>query len=133
MSEMDAEIKARMRDWLAEHGTKVKFDDRYGYKSVDTFGWEDQGAFSHIHGDKYNEAAGGPCYWVIPEGTVIKEESYSQFNGTDQDNSYEVGINAEHIDCACGKYKDVTVRIASSLGDAIQALLGYDPSKQITL
>lgn len=133
MTQVDDQIKAAMRAWIAKSGTKVQFKDYGGYKSVDTFGWEDRESYSHIHGDKYNSEAGGPCEWIIPEGTVVKEESYSQFAGTDQDNYYEVGINVEHVSCKCGKYTDVTVRVASSLGEAIQALLGYDPSAQMEL
>jgi hypothetical protein len=70
---------------------------------------------------------------VIPEHAVVKEETYSQFAGTFTGADEEVGLNVAGVSCACGRYTDVTIRVTSSLGDAIQALLGYDPSKQLEL
>lgn len=119
----DAEIKAGMRKFLAEQGRMVKFEERYGFKHVSTYGWSDYENSDHMR----------RCSWVIPEGTVVKEETYSQCLGTFTSNRDEVGLNAEGVSCACGKYKDVTIRVTSTLGEAIRSILGYDPSTSLEL
>jgi hypothetical protein len=131
MTEVSDQIKAGMRQLIADKGQKVNFisdePDFWGEFRVSTFGWTDYEASEHTasYGDK--------CHWIVPEGTLVKETSYSQFNGTFVDNEEQLGLNAAGCRCACGKYTDVTLRVTSSLGDAIQALLGYDPTTQMEL
>lgn len=130
---IDDQIKAAMRQFVADKGMKVNFKEpRYSWEKEDdvsTYGWADYDAVDHVSTGKYGDG----CFWVVPEGTVVKEYTYSMFTGTFADNDEEVGINAIGCHCKCGKYKDVTLRVTSSLGDAIQALLGYDPTKQMEL
>jgi hypothetical protein len=132
MSNFDNELKEMMRLYLATSGVKVDFEERWGNLYPNVWGWEDSNSVHHMRpaSGKY---PGDGCYWVVPEGSVVKEETYSQFDGTGHCARYEVGINVEHVDCACGKYKDVTIRVTASLGEAIQQLLNYDPAKEMKL
>jgi hypothetical protein len=129
MSSFDEDLKAKMREYLAKEGRKVQFTDSWGDGTprVSHYGWTDYDAWDHVLG------RGDGCHWVIPEHAVVKEETYSQFAGTFTGADEEVGLNVAGVSCACGRYTDVTIRVTSSLGDAIQALLGYDPSKQLEL
>ena len=124
MSDTSAEIKAGMRRLLAEKGHKVQFQERYGPDDVSPYGWSDYDAWEHIING---------CSWVVPEGTVVKETTYSMFDGTFTGNKDEVGLNAAGVHCACGKYTDVTIRLTTSLGEAIRTLVGYDPTGEMEL
>lgn len=121
---IDNEIKEGMRRLLAEKGRKVRFCDKPWGTEVSSYGWTDYEAWEHIDNG---------CHWVIPEGITVREEAYSMFDGTFTGNKTEVGINAAGIDCACGKYKNVTIRVTSSLGEAIKTLCGYDTTRQMEL
>ena len=126
------EIKAGMRQWLQDSGEKVQFEERWGRQVPAVYGWQDSDAHYHIHPNPRVDKQ-EPCRWVIPEGAVVVEETYSQFVGTYATNQQEVGLNVAGVSCACGKYTDVTLRIVATLGEAIQALLGYDPNKRLEL
>lgn len=118
------EIKAGMRRFLAEKGRKVKFRDEE-WDDVSAYGWSDFDAVDHII------VAG--CSWVIPEGTVVEEHTYSMFDNTFTGNKDEVGLNASGCHCACNKYKNVTLRVTSSLGEAIRSIFGIDSHAQLEL
>lgn len=125
---MENQIKVGMRKYLAESGKPMKFDEPHwegGPPVVSRYGWGDYNAQDHILKDK--------CRWVVPEGVVVKEETYIQFDGTFTGDKNEVGLNAAGCRCECGKYTDVTLRVTDSLGNAIQAILGFDPTKQMEL
>lgn len=136
---IEQNIKDGMRQFLADKGKKVRFEDSRGLgPEVSIYGWNDYDASCHLAGREWDDKTDKrrndpPCHWVIPEGTTVTEETYSQFRGTFTGNDDEVGIYASGVSCACGKYKNVTIRVTSSLGEAIQALLGYDPTKEIKL
>jgi hypothetical protein len=139
MTKVDEEIKAAMRQFIAERGQKVEFKDPWyegdTKEHVGIYGWVDFKAEEHIHPHACRQVDSlvRECGWVVPEGTLVKETTYTQFEGTFADNSEEIGINAYGCHCKCGKYQDVVLRVTSSLGDAIQALLGYDPTTQMQL
>lgn len=124
-TDVEKQIKEGMRQYLERSGQKVDWEEHSWGRSANVYGWWDHTAYYHIRDDK--------CRWIVPEGTVLKEETFSLFEGTDCDNRMEVGLNADGCRCACGKYADVTLRITASLGEAIRGVLGYDPRKQLVL
>jgi hypothetical protein len=130
MSQFDDELKDLMRVYLATSGRKVLFEEKYpgAEPDVSPYAWMDFDAIDHVRG-----YSGVGCHWIVPNGSHVKEETYSQFVGTDYGNEDEVGLNVSGVNCACGKYKDVTIRVCASLGEAIRHLLGYDPTKEMTL
>ncbi len=134
---MSDEVKAGIRKLLADKGRMVQFEEGWGGEpTVSTYGWHDTDSYDHIIGRDYSGSRvkkTKPCEWVIPEGTIVQEESYSQFCGTFTNNRDEVGLNAAGVSCKCGKYKDVTIRVAMSLGEAIKAIVGYDTTKAMKL
>ena len=133
MSTVDDEIKAGIRRLITEKGRPVEFkEDWNGKPKVSIYGWTDYNAMAHIH--PYTKGAKG-CEWVVPEGIVVQEETYTQFVGTfaSPPNEDEIGLNAPGCRCKCGKYKDVTLRVTCSLGEAIQTLIGYDTTKRMEL
>ena len=121
---IDDEIKAGIRQLIAKKGQKVVFDERYSYRAVSCYGWTVYDAWEHFLDG---------CSWVIPQGIVVTEETYSMFAGTFTGNDDEVGLNAPGCRCKCGKYTDVTLRVTCSLGEAIRELIGYDSTKRLEL
>lgn len=92
---------------------------------VSTYGWVDADAL--FHALSTDHAGGKGCSWIVPEGVTLTEESYSQFEGTDADNSYKTGVNVSGAECACGQYRDVTLRYeAGTLGEILKDLFAAD-------
>lgn len=114
---------AAMRKYIAENGRPGQVQRRWLEPRVSAFGWEDNEAIKHIRKDK--------CSWIVPEGAAVEEFVYSEFDGTDCDNRMEIGINTDSVDCACGKYMDITLRVNGSLSDAIKYVCNYDPKRII--
>lgn len=136
------EYKAALRAFMVKKGRPVRFDERYGVKEPDVYGWTDLAAEDHIftherrdadnrHGYEYVRVQ--HCQWVVPEGSVLVEETYSQFAGTGCGNDNEVGINVSPCHCACGKHTDITLRFSGSLGEVLRELFGLSDRKGITL
>lgn len=134
MSDFDKELKEMMRAYLADKGAKVEFTRYLGSDDPQPspFGWQDHDAVMHTR-SKTAQYPGEGCHWVIPEGSVVQEERYYVFEDTDQADRAEVGLNVKHVDCACGEYKDVTLRVTASLGEAIKAILRYESTKRMEL
>ncbi|QBI98809.1 hypothetical protein SEA_BOBBY_179 [Mycobacterium phage Bobby] len=117
---MDAELKAAMRKLIADKGRKMEDPD-----DPSIYGWTDYNAWDHTRE--------GKCRWIVPEGAIVNEETLAMFEGTFTDCKDEVGLNVAGCRCACGKYEDATLRVVTSLGEAIRALLGYDPAERVEL
>lgn len=112
MTDWTVEYKRKMRDFMQRRGTKVEFEPD-GYVSI--YGWSDWQAHSHIRKG---------CSWIVPEGAVMTEESYSQFVDTFSDNEYQVGINVSGCRCKCGEYKNVTLRFDGTIADVMLEITG---------
>lgn len=139
---MRDEYKAALRDFMERKGRPVHFTEGYnGGKDVSPYGWPDDAAENHIFsydrvddGSKYGKHVKVfHCGWIVPEGAVLTEETYSQFLDTFSGNEEEVGINVEGCHCKCGKYQDVTLRFAGSLGDVLRGLFNTEDKPGITL
>lgn len=119
MSEWMDEYKPKVRRFMTEKGIPVLFDERFGDREPEVYGWRDGEAYDH----------GRECGWVVPEGATLTEETYSQFTDTFSDNRDEVGVNVEPCHCTCGKYTDVTLRWDGTVDEMLTAILGYKTPK----
>lgn len=123
MSEFSEEFKATIRDFITRKGEPIEFRREYWMDeddplSVSEYGWRDIRASYHcLPNYKWNKDGG--CHWVVPEGTFLYEETYSMFDGTGCDNRMEEGVNIRGCHCACGKYRDITLRWTGTLADLI--------------
>lgn len=144
------ELRERLRDLVARKGVPVEINEAFDPKDpwnfeseVSVYGWTDYKA--QLHAPPAAWASGrsrslsrsprrntymeiGTCNWVVPEGVVLRERSYSQFDGTGCDNEDEVGINVYGCHCECGQYTDMVLRYTASLADTIRELTAPDES-----
>lgn len=120
------EYKRLVREFIATHGDKVRFEDRGWGQAVSTYGWSDWDARKHTHPHHQDEPA---CSWIVPEGTILTEETYSQFAGTFTENDQEVGVNVEGCSCKCGKYTDVTLRWTGTVTEMLHSILGLPDAR----
>lgn len=126
MTDWTVEYKARVRQFIAEKGSKIDPDRRYDWEAddeVSTYGWVDYVAVEHTRAATGSHPGEG-CRWIVPEGARLYERTYSQFAGTFNDNENEVGVNVRGCRCACGRYDDVILRWTGSLADMLHAILG---------
>lgn len=142
---MNEEYKAALRELVARKGKPVEFyEPRSTYEDpeecVSPYGWVWHEADEHTlqMSDetrtkyRHNVEDYPGCEWVIDEGAVLKERTYSEFAGTEASNNEVVGINVTPARCKCGKYTGVTLRYTASLAETLRELFGHD-DKIITL
>lgn len=119
MTDWNDEYKAKVREFIAKNGSRVNVVGRYydweDDDEVSTYGWTDWEANKHVIKN---------CYWIVPEGAILYERSYSQFTDTFHDNENEVGVNVRGCFCACGKYENVILRWTGSLTEMLHFILG---------
>lgn len=112
---MSDDYKAALRMFLAEKGQPVQFVEGWGGEpEVSTYGWVDYDKMMHAR----------VCGWVIPEGAILTEQTYSQFGDTNAGNHDEVGLNVTGASCKCGEYTDVTLRYQGSFEEVLWSILG---------
>lgn len=120
----DRSFQQLLRKMVRERGQPVAFteEDFEGNPTVSALGWIDFDAHHHI------KAFGGEtgCSWVIDEHALLTEETYFMAGDTDSDGTHEAGINIHPARCACGKYRDMHLRYADSLGSILRYLLSND-------
>lgn len=137
MSDWNAEYKAKVREFMATHGAPVEFvPRRFEWQSddeVSIYHWDDFTKAKHATPvSKYNPKGG--CHWVVPEGAVLYERTYRQFDGTFTSDKDEHGVNVRGVHCACGRYTDVTLRWVGSVGEMLRAILDLpDARVEVTL
>lgn len=114
------EYRDAIRAFMAEHGRPMVLDPaaKDDWDRVSTYGWTDFKADSHC-----SEYSKNKCSWVVPEGSVLTEHTYSMFTDTFHDNEDEVGLEVDSVHCACGKYTEVTLRWVGSLGELMRTLV----------
>lgn len=136
MTDWTDEYKRLMREFMERRGSKVNAaEKRYDWQeddSVSTYGWTDYDAFNHVYPAEWKRPGDG-CRWIVPEGAVLYERTYSLFTDTFHDNENEVGINVKGCRCACGKYEDVILRFTGSLADVMLELTGAPRQAEVTL
>lgn len=135
MSDWTIEYKARMRAFMERHGAKVAIsrpwdlDERH---EVSVYGWRDAQASDHVRSAE-GRWPGDGCRWVVPEGAVLYERTYSQFTDTMHDNEDEVGINVRGCRCVCGRYEDVILRYSGSLAEVMREITGEPARPEVEL
>lgn len=135
MSDWTDDYKRLMREFMERRGAKIEVSDRYDWEDADavsTYGWHDYQAGQHVRPAE-GQYPGDGCHWIVPEGAVLYERTYSMFTDTFHDNQDEVGINVKGCHCACGKYADVILRFDGSLADVMRELTGAPKSAEVTL
>jgi len=136
--EWEERYREKLRELLRTRGRKVQTSNYYDRAEADDdlnvspYGWVDYNAEYHILGGYTRH--GGPCEWVVPEGAVAYERTYSEFQDTLSDNARVVGINVNGCHCKCGKYTDVYLRWEGSIADAVKIIMGVpDTTRSIQL
>lgn len=128
MPDWAEEYRAKVREFMAKNGRKIDIrPKRFDWEDddeVSTYGWTDFEADEHIR-------AG--CRWIIPEGAVLYERTYSQFEDTDVDNINEVGVNIRGCECACGQYQNAVLRWTGSVTQMLHSILGIPTRVEIEL
>ena len=120
------ELKQAIRTFIVKQGIPVRFigTDYLGEPLIDYYGWEDYAGQCHVD-PRYDG-----CKWEVPEGSLLYEETYDQFQGTFYEgDTSEDGINVSGCRCACGKFTDVTLRWDGTLAELINHLAPKDESK----
>ena len=137
--EWEERYREKLREMLRTKGVKVETSNNYDWVepdddlNVSPYGWADYSAQYHILG-KQSARHGGPCEWIVPEGAVAYERTYSEFQDTFSDNAQTVGINVKGCHCRCGKYQDVYLRWEGSIADAVRIIMGVpDTTRSIQL
>jgi hypothetical protein len=64
------------------------------------------------------------CHWVATEGSEVIDYSFSEFDGTDSDNLQKSLLALTHVNCQCGKLKDVTLGVEGGTMTLLQGILG---------
>lgn len=120
----DAALKQLLRKLVEEKGQPIEFQGETwdGKPDVSSFGWVDYDAHHHVKG--FVDEPG--CSWSIASEATLTEVTYSLFEGSDCENRNEIGINVSPVNCACGKYRDMHLRYADSLGSVLRYLLSND-------
>jgi hypothetical protein len=120
----DRTFQQLLRKMVRERGQPVAFteEDYEGNPTVSVNGWIDYDAYHHVRG--IGDELG--CSWFIEEDALLTEETYYMAGDTDNDGTHEAGINITPVRCACGKYQDMHLRYADSLGSILRYLLSND-------
>jgi len=120
------EYRAKVREFIEGKGRKVQVEEkRFEWERDDeanVYGWVDYEAQDHIREG---------CRWIVPEGAVMYERTYSQFQDTFTENSEDHGVNVRGARCACGKYTDVILRWDGSVTDMLHTILGLPTSTNV--
>lgn len=113
--ELQAGLTRTIAETVARLGSAVALDE-------DQYGWKDFEAIKHRKGLEpvaYKYVAELECPWICPEDPEIEEVYISEFLDTMTDNSDTAMINLFHVDCACGKYTDRTIRYEGTIAEFI--------------
>lgn len=120
------EYRAKVREFIEAKGKKVQVEEkRYEWQLDDeanVYGWTDYQAQEHIRSG---------CRWIVPEGALMYERTYSQFQDTFTENSEDHGVNVRGARCACGEYTDVILRWDGSVTDMLHTILGLPTSTNL--
>lgn len=114
MTSWTDEYRRALRKMVSLKGVPVQLtdpDNDVPELRVSTYGWQDFEAWAHARQDK--------CAWVIPDNAEIAELTYSEFTDTDVPNTHTVGVNITPAACSCGRYTGVTLRVDTSLREAL--------------
>lgn len=112
--EAQAEYNRAMAAAAVKNGLIVRADPSY------YGGWSDWEAAEHLN--PYGPAS-APCRLVAPEHGTVKEDEWSEFEGTfyDGDTSHH-GVVVTGVSCVCGQLTDRAVRWEASMQEIAEAV-----------
>lgn len=107
------ELNSLIRDLVSRRGQGVfSRVDAHGESSISIYGWGDYKNI--LHTSDVSEAYGAEgCSWVIPDHATAQIINYRLYRGPDRSLKTQRGLNVFDLSCACGRYKNVTVRIVA--------------------
>ena len=132
------EYRVLIRDFMARRGQPmdVNRDASYSFDRVSTYGWNHRDWRINEHVMEFSEKwnRGDGCAWIVPEGAILEEHTYSMFAGTFTGANEEHGCEVYPVHCRCGKYTDITLRWTGTVTEMLHDILGIDGiQKGITL
>lgn len=89
------------------------------------YDWADPWAINHILGVDTSTAemiTSKACSWINPANPKLEEVFVTSAGGYG-DTETEKMIQMKHFSCACGNFKDVTIRFAGSHSEFLMALM----------
>lgn len=128
---MDTLLKQALIAHIEAHGVPATIDREAEWPEdeVSEYGWADYDRLVHAS-DPTKVHNGEGCRWVVPTGAQVIQRTYTLFDGPGRE-KVEAGFNTFSASCACGKYTDVSLRVAAPLGDVLLTLLA--PTGTITI
>lgn len=103
-------FKEEVKKFLLTKGTAcVGGDWVYGWQSM--YSTQDEG---HWVG----------CIWTPTDGSEVVEYAFSAFEDTEADNTSKTLLALTHVNCLCGKLKDVTLGVEGGVMELLHGLLG---------
>lgn len=88
------------------------------------WGWQE---WDHEHAQLQRE---GGCAWEMTTESELKETSFYEFDGTDNESQHSNILGVTHVLCTCGKYSDRMVAIQGTTGDLLSMLLDVGEIKK---
>lgn len=113
--EIEREYKAALRSLLAKGVALRSHEERSMFTRTD------YRASRHIHDG---------CEWVLPPGTVVREESHYEFAGTDASADLETTIVALDVSCRCGELRGYDVERSITFSEVLEQVLGHPGNKE---
>lgn len=95
------------------------------------YDWMDPWAINHILGvnpstSEMDESKS--CSWVNPKNPELEEIFVTSYGDPYGDSETEKMIQMKHFSCACGNFKDTTIRFAGDHSDFLMALMESEES-----
>jgi hypothetical protein len=114
--EAQAEYNRAMAAATVKHGSIVRTNGTF-------YGWSDYDAAMHVAGWSYTDKSVKPCPLVVPEHGTVREDEWSQFEGTfyDGDTTHH-GVTVTGVSCSCGQLTDRTVRWEANMQEVAEAI-----------
>lgn len=112
--------KQPLRDFMATKGKPVR-------KERNPYDWSDYRADGHT-GAQY-----GTCHWVVAPGALLTEASFVEWGGTFGTDTTEMAVEVTPATCACGQYRDYTLRFVGTFGEVLRGALGDNDQAGIRL
>jgi hypothetical protein len=116
---MSAEFREAAIAAVLKRGSLVSEEDKSWY-----WGWQE---WDLEHAQLQRD---GGCKWGMTTESGLKETSFYEFDGTDNESQHSNILGVTHVSCTCGKYSDRMVAIQGTTGDLLGMLLDVGEIKK---
>lgn len=116
------EIKDAIAKNMAKFGAPV-------LKNESIYDWMNPWAVNHIlgaHLSTYGTDSAKTCSWTAPKNPELEEVFVTSAGDSCGDAETQKMLQMRHFSCACGEYKDVTLRYAGEHSEFLIALMQDD-------